>query len=100
MKRLPSRLKNLPTWTNNLPLSKQVAFDYLAEFHLLRAIPAEAAEFVISVTKCGGGVTDNFRGKRVGDAYGLCGSRGSSVDTLLIDDTAEKALHAFRESIV
>ncbi len=41
-------------------LSKEVAFDYLADFHLLRAVPAEAAEFVVLVAEGGGGVTNNF----------------------------------------
>jgi hypothetical protein len=42
---------------------EQVAFDYLTDVRLLRAIPAEAAEFVVLIAKGGGGVTNNFRGK-------------------------------------
>lgn len=83
---------------------EQVAFDYLAGFHLLRAIATKAAEFVVLVAERGGGVANNFRGKRVGDAYGCIVLRvrdeDRSLNTLLIDHAAEEALHGFREAVM
>jgi hypothetical protein len=78
---------------------EQVAFDYLANFHLLRAIAAKPTEFIIFVSEGGGGVANNFRGKRVGDAYGCIvlrvGHQDRSLNALLIDHAAEEAIHAF-----
>ena len=65
------------------PTVKELAFDYLAGFHLLRAVPAEAAEFVVLVAEGGGRVADNCRGKRVGNAYGFVVLRVGHEDRTL-----------------
>ena len=83
---------------------EQVSFHYLAHFHLLRAISAKPAEFVIFISKGSGRIAIYSRSERIGQTHSCVilgmGNEDRSFNALLIDNTAKEAFHAFRKSIM
>lgn len=83
---------------------EKLPFDYLVVFHLLRAIPAQPSEFIIFVSERSGDIAVDAGRERIGDTHRLVvlamRHQDRSFNALLIDDAPEKAIHAFRESIM
>ena len=83
---------------------EQIAFDYFVVFHLLRAVAAEAAEFIVFVSERRGLIAVDAGSERIGhtDGFVVLGMRHEdrSLNALLIDDATKETLHAFRESIM
>ena len=75
---------------------KKLAFYHFSLFHVLRAVAAQSAEPIVLISESGGSVSIDSGRNRIGDTNGLVivGVRDQhrTVDTPLVDDTAEEAV--------